>query len=599
MAQGIEASSSNGKGTVPLARLNGEKSALIDGKGGLQNEERTGAGVDNMDAVDAVAHATGKLSLRSDNAVNGVNGKQTETSVNGTKDDSVSESGSAGDSAADPTGTDGQLLTEQTSGFEYYGQFHPYGMVPPPPPPGPGMPHHFGPQPGHPVGPIPGPMPGHAGGTPFAYGPPGYMPPPPGVYGMDPRFGPVQGAVPGMGPMPGMMVPGGVPGGVPGMPGGPAGGGRGPKYYGSAPEYAPRQPRPRSSAPREPRYPRQQYDGGRPQSAGSGASSPHPQSPDQLLRTALREPKNRLFVLRLERTILSLLRTPNEHSVELERMNSFHRLLAHKLADYYGIGHTSSADQSVLYYKVDGAPPGQLPPCLADLEAAGSQSPGTTAGSPDSASSGPGLVPTSPEKAETSPTAQQVPSKKVVVAKRPQLLTKQSSDGHDSPPAGASPAPSERASSEPCRDATSTPPDASSASADSSTAAPRGRGDYEARVAAYEEARARIFQQSGDDEEDDDEDNEAPDGRSFGVPPPPSDDLAEYARDPRWHANLAGTVPSTTSNAPIRMNASDSDLYHRASTAPGSGSRSGASLRFSGQSFVPRRPPKTRGPPAP
>lgn len=73
---------------------------------------------------------------------------------------------------------------------------------------------------------------------------------------------------------------------------------------------------------------------------------------DDAMKTALFDPKNRLFVLRLEQTILTFLRTVQVQSMELDPMNSFYRLIAHKVAEYYHIGHQSNLEGSVTIYKL-------------------------------------------------------------------------------------------------------------------------------------------------------------------------------------------------------------------------------------------------------
>ncbi|KAI4201833.1 MAG: hypothetical protein LQ350_003033 [Teloschistes chrysophthalmus] len=61
--------------------------------------------------------------------------------------------------------------------------------------------------------------------------------------------------------------------------------------------------------------------------------------PDEKLLEALLSPKDRLFVLRLEHEIINFIENHKEPILQLATPNSFCRLLAHKLADYYALTH--------------------------------------------------------------------------------------------------------------------------------------------------------------------------------------------------------------------------------------------------------------------
>ncbi|KAL9602268.1 MAG: hypothetical protein Q9219_001993 [cf. Caloplaca sp. 3 TL-2023] len=61
--------------------------------------------------------------------------------------------------------------------------------------------------------------------------------------------------------------------------------------------------------------------------------------PDEKLLEALESPKDRLFVLRLEHEIVNFIQHPGDQTLDLKTPNSFCRLLAHKLADYYALTH--------------------------------------------------------------------------------------------------------------------------------------------------------------------------------------------------------------------------------------------------------------------
>ncbi|KAI4086647.1 MAG: hypothetical protein LQ344_007388 [Seirophora lacunosa] len=62
-------------------------------------------------------------------------------------------------------------------------------------------------------------------------------------------------------------------------------------------------------------------------------------NPDDKLLEALGSPKDRLFVLRLEHDIINFIQHSGDPTLDLRTPNSFYRLLAHKLADYYALTH--------------------------------------------------------------------------------------------------------------------------------------------------------------------------------------------------------------------------------------------------------------------
>jgi hypothetical protein len=304
---------------------------------------------------------------------------------------------------------------------------------------------------------------------------------------------------------------------------------------------------------------------------------------DPLILSALEDPKNRTFVLRLERTILTLLRVPNEHSVELERMNSFYRLLAHKVADYYGVGHTSGTESSVLYYKLGMGSP--LPATrLADIAMSGDVRRENQVKD--------GIMKPIVKLPVTGAVVDgdsdgMVAAKKVLVAKRPQLLTKDSGDKiRQVQPAPREDSPQdERIFDESLAPAQLRAGDKSLlvAAHGTTTGAPKGRGDYDARVAAYEEARARIFNSEDSEHSDDDDVTEG--GGGDGVIEflaQPLDDMSEYSRSTYAIAALSVGDRISGNGTGIRMNMSDTELYKGAPAAA-------SSFKFSGQSFVPGR----------
>ena len=74
--------------------------------------------------------------------------------------------------------------------------------------------------------------------------------------------------------------------------------------------------------------------------------------PDEKLFEALESPKDRMFLLRLEQDIINFIKDSTEPKIDLPPCNSFCRLLAHKLADYYALTHfVDNAVSSVTLYR--------------------------------------------------------------------------------------------------------------------------------------------------------------------------------------------------------------------------------------------------------
>ena len=75
-------------------------------------------------------------------------------------------------------------------------------------------------------------------------------------------------------------------------------------------------------------------------------------APDEKLFEALDSPKDRLFLIRLEQEVISFIKESKEPILDLPPCNSFCRLLAHKLADYYALTHyVDNAVSSVRLYR--------------------------------------------------------------------------------------------------------------------------------------------------------------------------------------------------------------------------------------------------------
>ncbi|RMZ90441.1 hypothetical protein DV736_g2338, partial [Chaetothyriales sp. CBS 134916] len=69
-----------------------------------------------------------------------------------------------------------------------------------------------------------------------------------------------------------------------------------------------------------------------------------PATPDEKLLDALTSPKDRLSVLQLEQKLLEFISQPTVDHIDLPPQHSYARLLAHKLADYYGMVHVINED---------------------------------------------------------------------------------------------------------------------------------------------------------------------------------------------------------------------------------------------------------------
>lgn len=73
--------------------------------------------------------------------------------------------------------------------------------------------------------------------------------------------------------------------------------------------------------------------------------------PDPRLLEALESPKDRIMVLKLEQDFVDFVKDPKEASLTLPQLNGYHRMLAHRLADYYMLGHVVEDSMAVQIYK--------------------------------------------------------------------------------------------------------------------------------------------------------------------------------------------------------------------------------------------------------
>ncbi|KAI5784661.1 hypothetical protein EDC01DRAFT_631971 [Geopyxis carbonaria] len=165
--------------------------------------------------------------------------------------------------------------------------------------------------------------------------------------------------------------------------------------------------------------------------------------PDPRLMDALANPRDRLFVIRLEKDLIDFVNEKSCDVFDMPQINSYHRLLAHKMAEYYRLTHVADVTGgSVRMFRGQAA---RIPPTqLCDW-------------------------PTSiPEQAQQKPVPG--PAKSAVKIMRR--------------------TPSDKGSPRHSTTASKAGSEASSDHGDSSTSAKTSR---EEREAAYQEARARIF----------------------------------------------------------------------------------------------------------
>ena len=87
--------------------------------------------------------------------------------------------------------------------------------------------------------------------------------------------------------------------------------------------------------------------------------------PDEKLLEALASPPDRVFVLKVEQDLIDFIKNPREQQFELPQMNSFYRMLSHKLADYYMLGH--NLNDTMTAVRVMRTANCRLPPRLIDI----------------------------------------------------------------------------------------------------------------------------------------------------------------------------------------------------------------------------------------
>ncbi|KEY65001.1 hypothetical protein S7711_07341 [Stachybotrys chartarum IBT 7711] len=87
------------------------------------------------------------------------------------------------------------------------------------------------------------------------------------------------------------------------------------------------------------------------------------QAPDEKLLEALASPRDRLFLLRLEKDVIGFVQDSKEPYMDLPPSNSFCRMLTHKLADYYHMTH--SYEPHIGSVRIFRTPFCRVPPSLA------------------------------------------------------------------------------------------------------------------------------------------------------------------------------------------------------------------------------------------
>ncbi|ODA80295.1 hypothetical protein RJ55_03253 [Drechmeria coniospora] len=89
------------------------------------------------------------------------------------------------------------------------------------------------------------------------------------------------------------------------------------------------------------------------------------QAPDEKLLDALASPKDRYYLLRLEKDVIDFVQDSKEPYMDLPPSNSFCRMLTHKLADYYHMTH--SYEPHIGSVRIFRTPFCRVPPSLATM----------------------------------------------------------------------------------------------------------------------------------------------------------------------------------------------------------------------------------------
>ncbi|CAI6338563.1 unnamed protein product [Periconia digitata] len=90
-----------------------------------------------------------------------------------------------------------------------------------------------------------------------------------------------------------------------------------------------------------------------------------PTHPDEKLIEALQSPRDRLFVVKIEQDFIDFIKDSNENEYCLPNCNTFYRMLAHRLADYYLLGHV--VDSTMTGVRITRTPYCRIPPPLSQM----------------------------------------------------------------------------------------------------------------------------------------------------------------------------------------------------------------------------------------
>jgi len=96
-----------------------------------------------------------------------------------------------------------------------------------------------------------------------------------------------------------------------------------------------------------------------------GGGVPESIIPDEKVLEALQSPRDRLFIVKLEQDFIDFIKEPSESEYALPNCNAFYRMLAHRLADYYALGHVVDSDQTGV--KITRTPFCRIPPPVSQM----------------------------------------------------------------------------------------------------------------------------------------------------------------------------------------------------------------------------------------
>lgn len=112
--------------------------------------------------------------------------------------------------------------------------------------------------------------------------------------------------------------------------------------------------------------PSQSANGARPISQPLVNGPPNmPAIPDEKLLEALQSPRDRLFVVKIEQDFIDFIKDSRESEYSLPNCNTFYRMLAHRLADYYLLGHV--VDNTMTGVKITRTPYCRIPPPVSQM----------------------------------------------------------------------------------------------------------------------------------------------------------------------------------------------------------------------------------------